>query len=684
MSKSNLEKEMLSEQQHLDEVVSDINSIISELEQNKPYPEISRYSTSDVADRGDLRYKKSRNFEVERLIKDYFGFIDSPYFARMDLFNTNDDKEERIYIGEKLLKIGDRILVFDWRSPVPNQIYNQSVFEFSHDKNNYNVLLRRKFDIKESKLKSYNDLYNYVEEIFSEGVTDPFLINVLREKHGQHRLTNIVKTIQENQNRIIQSSMGQSFIVQGCAGSGKTMILLHRVSYLKYNNPSLDLNKIKIITPSENFNIHINDLSDKLELDRIDHMSITEYYKYLLSKYDEKVWSKIKNVSDIVPPDEFILEVYSLDFYNKCMKSYKNFINNFYRSLNINQINNIVKKRGLKPYIESIQADNFKIEGLKRFIINVLLSNDNRVTELAKNKGILENLLSPSNRLNVIIKNKRIKERRDSIKKLDKVILNDEESSVLKKSLKIIESFDYRKLYRDTFTVEINNLNIKYNMDSEKLYKHNLFLYLHFYVLFEGKVVNSDQFLNIDEGQDLSPSEYRLFQLVNGEKTIFNIYGDINQSTSPKGIKDWKEIKILDKGFILNENYRNTIEITEFCNKEFGYNIAPIGISGESVKVINIDQGIDLINMELSTKANDERTAVIAKNDKTNNYKKLISLGLERNDLESSKISIFTVEESKGLEFDKVFVLKEGMTKNEKYIAYTRALNNLIVIEDQK
>ena len=40
-----------------------------------------------------------------------------------------------------------------------------------------------------------------------------------------------------------------------------------------------------------------------------------------------------------------------------------------------------------------------------------------------------------------------------------------------------------------------------------------------------------------------------------------------------------------------------------------------------------------------------------------------------------------TVEESKGLEFDAVIVVKNNMTDNEQYISYTRALDNLYITE---
>ena len=64
---------------------------------------------------------------------------------------------------------------------------------------------------------------------------DEFLIKILLDKKDSNKLTDIIYTIQGNQNRIIRANSMESFIVQGCAVSGKTMILLHRLSYLKFN-----------------------------------------------------------------------------------------------------------------------------------------------------------------------------------------------------------------------------------------------------------------------------------------------------------------------------------------------------------------------------------------------------------------------------------------------------------------
>lgn len=50
-------------------------------------------------------------------------------------------------------------------------------------------------------------------------------------------------------------------------------------------------------------------------------------------------------------------------------------------------------------------------------------------------------------------------------------------------------------------------------------------------------------------------------------------------------------------------------------------------------------------------------------------------------ELHPKKVSVLTVEEAKGLEFYSVVVLPQGMSENEQYVAFTRALHELTVIE---
>ena len=144
-----------------------------------------------------------------------------------------------------------------------------------------------------------------------------------------------------------------------------------------------------------------------------------------------------------------------------------------------------------------------------------------------------------------------------------------------------------------------------------------------------------------------------------------------------RGITDWKQlISMLNANYYeLNENYRNTVEITEFCNSKFNYKHTPIGIRGPGVEKITTNQILDAIKLE---KGNDHktRTAVIS----NDSYSELFEL-IKRAYPSDDSILIGNVKEVKGLEFDVVFVIVNKMSKSELYISYTRALNHLYIVE---
>ena len=54
------------------------------------------------------------------------------------------------------------------------------------------------------------------------------------------------------------------------------------------------------------------------------------------------------------------------------------------------------------------------------------------------------------------------------------------------------------------------------------------------------------------------------------------------------------------------------------------------------------------------------------------------------NEIDNGRVSLMYVDEVKGIEFDRAYVVINGMSKNEKYIAYTRALSELIIVVDEK
>ena len=133
--------------------------------------------------------------------------------------------------------------------------------------------------------------------------------------------------------------------------------------------------------------------------------------------------------------------------------------------------------------------------------------------------------------------------------------------------------------------------------------------------------------------------------------------------------------------YLLNEDYRNTLEITAFCNDEFQAGITAIGLSGKRILKPEFKKALNKIE-ELHKDNPKFRCAIIYKrglgdiSEKINkNLHSSYAFSVQNND----QISVLSVEEAKGLEFDAVVVIQNDMTANEKYISYTRALDNLII-----
>lgn len=149
----------------------------------------------------------------------------------------------------------------------------------------------------------------------------------------------------------------------------------------------------------------------------------------------------------------------------------------------------------------------------------------------------------------------------------------------------------------------------------------------------------------------------------------------------------WSELEhvVGDKVFVLNEDYRNTLQITEYCNREFRAEIFPIGIKGEEVYQMNLNNAIQWLS-DMKKSNLKARVALIVKKD-SNSLRSANQPIISKGDVSwfsvnDSKISVLTVENAKGLEFETVAVFCKGMTINELYIAYTRALDSLCVVRE--
>ena len=177
---------------------------------------------------------------------------------------------------------------------------------------------------------------------------------------------------------------------------------------------------------------------------------------------------------------------------------------------------------------------------------------------------------------------------------------------------------------------------------------------------------------------------------VNDDSYILRIFGDTNQLMKEgRGISDWKPLvdKFKARVYTLNENYRNTNQITDFCNESFGMHVLKTGADGPAVREIPrraLEKELAGINIS------DESIAVLVpRSVRKKGFLDEALIPEEIREITGDKIdagyiSLKYVDEVKGIEFDRVYVQAGKMGRNEKYIALTRALTELVLVVEEQ
>lgn len=793
-----------------------------------PYPEYGKYSVDDGC--GGLisaAYAKEANKKAFEQRYKLTEMMAEPYIGRIDVSDAGKSKKT-FYIGKTEDKTVGDIFVYSRWSEQGRLFARTAEPDGSIDGKKRQVDLRRKIDIQAGKLRGIVDEFASNSEFADRGIYDKFLIQVLMSRKKSHQLTDIIATIQDKQNEIIERAYVANLIVQGCAGSGKTMVMLHRLSFWLYNNKSLKPEKIKILTPNENFNVHIGGLHSQLNLGEIEIMSVDQYYSWLLDKYDVELSHHNKVDEEENIEERFLNYVYSKAFLKRMGALYPEVLEQYYTQeeqefirycadkcgytykiidsmkdgeklvLFARMIGDIASKNSsvmseLSRHEEKIEANKYKqqkcdetiaeaekvtadlvanyrnefkpiISGIlekytveKQTIMDALvevreeidklsgpirrlLSGDalkkaqNRETELQKKNEELEKILviwnnaqnavdtfetidmaiayfdekkvlkSGNAAIEYLAKYRRAKRsifEQNSIKEKLQQEIDKEQSELSAKAL-ILTQDEYKQVielknkYQKDITLQVFNVLFNrviadklHELDMkrpDKIYRYELYARVIFARMLWDKTVGEDELICVDEGQDVSYYEYEAIIEQNAaNKAYYNVYGDLNQRIKQgRGLATWEQLKtkLIAHQYELNENYRNTNQITQYCNEVFNFDMTLTGVEGEPVRNITFKEMLEELAMSA---ASEDRTAVILPRTmaKTRVTRSPIVDAVKDSfsiKFDTTKVSVMYVDEIKGIEFNRVFVVDEDMERNERYIAFTRALDKLTIV----
>ena len=68
------------------------------------------------------------------------------------------------------------------------------------------------------------------------------------------------------------------------------------------------------------------------------------------------------------------------------------------------------------------------------------------------------------------------------------------------------------------------------------------------------------------------------------DKPVFNLFGDVKQTITNYGISNWQILSdLIPAIYELNENFRNTNQIIEYCNKALSLSMESVGVDLDEV-----------------------------------------------------------------------------------------------------
>ena len=213
-----------------------------------------------------------------------------PYFGRIDYHD--EDGQETIYIGIGSLFEENDNLVVDWRSPIASLYYEGNLGDAVKIKVGQQTLafeidLKRQFLIRDAEIVRMLDTDNVMG--------DPYLLEVL-EGHSSYQMGAVVSTLQKEQNQIVRETRKAVTLIEGVAGSGKTVVLMQKIAYLLYAfRDQLTAEEIVLFSPNKIFQEYISQVLPALGELNVDSTTFKDFMKRkvpqfkLVSHQDERL-----------------------------------------------------------------------------------------------------------------------------------------------------------------------------------------------------------------------------------------------------------------------------------------------------------------------------------------------------------------------------------------------------------
>ncbi len=716
------------EKEHLDDTINEMKLIVSSLESDiDKRVQQMRLSLEYKDQVSSYVHSMMKNDNIDK-IYDIQGAMDSPYFGRVDFREDETPDYEKIYIGRVKISrleingIHD-ILVFDWRDPVATIFY-----ECQDGRASYDVLgryyyhgdvnLKRQYKITNGMLEKISDDYIWDQLVARQHeavIADPFLTERLLQGTG-NKLKDIVTSIRGEQNKIIRETLNQVIIIQGVAGSGKSTIGLHRLSYLLYNE-KLDPRKMMVIAPNKIFLDYICELLPQIDANDVGQSTFMDLVVLMTQR-------------------EFVI--------HKDEKT-QLYLENKERDQRRDELTAVAKLKGSLEFVKVLEGwqvkktEKFclKLKEIKLFDDQLIIQKEEQIAKVMEGNHLI---ISYNERIRTLIGYIKFRVRNflEVIEAKQKQATGSTDKKLekyKKQGMDFVERYFTNWLVDDILMAYMEIFRDKSLFKPVKHKKYDLiFITEHcLEILGTGKIEKEDlaplcyltylldgfhhitrfEHIVVDEAQDFNALEFTVLRLLS-RNSSFTIMGDMSQGiTSYRSIENWQvvmkdvfaDVKSIYRE--VNYSYRSAREIVECFNSVMpnGYSAAiPVYEIGHQpvleevatnqetilaiVKAVKKFESLGCKSIGIITKQ--ERDSLLIYHTLKREPFNMDQIHLITNDTVTYQggISILPITLAKGLEFDGV-IIGNSSDKEFKdhsfdqkllYVALSRALYHLYIV----
>jgi DNA helicase IV/energy-coupling factor transporter ATP-binding protein EcfA2 len=454
----------------------------------------------------------------------------APYFVRVDFRDG-----ESAYYGFSTLRLANK------SKPIPSTHSGISywlTYSRNNDKLGYSVLpldelagkviSRTVFTIKNGSIREIRNTYLESNTDSESKVQNSDLVKETMQETRTEGLQLVGPTLQPDQFKLTREPIGLPLIVQGPPGSGKTAVLLERLSRIAFSNKAVKDRGMLLIGPNDQFLDYVGSALETLGnseiiTSTIEDLGVWKFQKNVdnVKEAEDEAILKVKGdipflticdnmIQDLPNPLEtnYIFKLEEIEVTFSVLDSFKLLSNTDFNSAPYNQL-----RQRISLQILNVLTERFFLEWESKGRERSRFNGDPKksLESTSSFKTLLRNLM-PEVSAEALLKRLK-KSPRDFIKYAKDVEFS--ESNYIESWLEVVAPADFQILRADIPI--LSYLDFKINGNSSERWGH----------------------IAIDEAQDLTPMQLNMIVRYSDNENAFSLTGDLAQATGPIYYENW-------------------------------------------------------------------------------------------------------------------------------------------------